>query len=165
MKRFVPFLLSAVLMAGFAVSAGGPDESWKASPGCEPGADVDLAARVLKITDQGSTARVTIEVALHADIDLHSVRIRGSRLGRALRRAEFAVRDSRRLLRRRTARRSWYSVDLEKGMEHHLTFEAIVEDRAGKPRTAIAHVTVNLDPSRQPAALDGLIEYRATAGR
>lgn len=158
------FLFSALAMGLEPLPAGG-DADALTRAGCEPSTVVELAARVVSVVDLGETARVIIEISLHSGVELGSVRLNAARLDRSSRREVRTLRDSRRALHRGQERTIRHTVDLEQGKEHHLIFDAVIEDAAGNLLKTTTHVTVNLDPSRQPELLDGLVQYRATRGR
>ncbi|MCZ6601187.1 MAG: hypothetical protein O7A07_10105 [Acidobacteria bacterium] len=72
--------MSAVLMAGLVFSGTSPERQGISSSGCEPGADIQVSARVVEIIEQGAKAHVVIEMLLASRLDLTSFRIHQSRL-------------------------------------------------------------------------------------
>ena len=165
MYRILTTLLVSALALGAVFATARATEDAAILSGCEPSATVELAARVVSIVDLGETARVIVEISLRSAVDLSSVRINRARLERSSRRGVLTLRDSRRTLRRGQAPTIRHTVELEQGKEHHLIFDASFEDAAGDLLETSAHVTVNLDPTRQPEMLDGLVQYRATMSR
>ena len=75
-SAMIPAVLLAAGLFFFAGEAGPPSG---ARAGCEPGADLDLAARVMEVVHEGSRARVTLEVVFTSRKALRSYRIFASR--------------------------------------------------------------------------------------
>lgn len=67
-------------MVGLAFSGILPDRQSGLSAGCEPAADLQVAARVVEIDQQGAKARVVIEMVVSSHLELTSFRVHQSRL-------------------------------------------------------------------------------------
>jgi hypothetical protein len=72
--------VSAVILVG--VSMWGLEANGAAAPAasCEPGIDLDLAARIVDITPEGDRARVTLEVVFSSQRPLRTFRVYESRI-------------------------------------------------------------------------------------
>ncbi len=166
--------LAATVMGGQAGHEG-PGQA-----GCEPGVDLDLTARTAEIRQQGSTARVLVEITIASRLDLTDAVLSGRRLDpkrtgtaggllalSALGQARsggqgqsgpgglslpVAAGDVRKLV---------VAVELVQGTRHDLLFTLSGEGQDGAPVQVEAHLPVNLDPALAPEILDGLIQYRA----
>ena len=127
----------------------------------EPGAGIDLRARVVTLIDTGPTVRALIDLAVRPDVDLAAGRIQG-RLRRVA--GGGMVQDlSARTLSIPRGNRIFlrYQLDLSPGEDYQLTFT--LADSLGPDGSALSSTTVhvNLDPARKPQELETRLQYRA----
>ncbi len=124
----------------------------------EPGAGIDLRARLVDLIDSGPTVRAIIDLAVRPDADLSAGRIHG-RLQRVagggmvldlVERALSIPKGNRIFLR--------YDLDLSPGEDYLLTFT--LADPDGSPLSSTT-VQINLDPERRPQELETRLQFQA----
>ena len=149
------------LAAPMSVCAGEVSAPLQAACAGEPGAGIDLRARLVNLNDSGPTVRATIDLAVRPDIDLPAGRIharvrRVSDDGMILDlwpRAVSIPRGTRIYLR--------YDLDLSPGEDYQLTFTLADPDRPDERPLSSTTVSINLDPARKPQALETRLQFRA----
>ena len=151
----------AAPMSVCASEVSAPPQAARTACAGEPGAGIDLRARLVNLIDSGPTARAIIDLAVRADVNLPAGRIHG-RLRRVTddgmvldlsQRAVSIPRGTRIFLR--------YDLDLSPGEDYQLTFTLADPDRPdGRPLSSTT-VNINLDPARKPQALETRLQYQA----
>jgi hypothetical protein len=161
-------LFSCALSLGLLPAAAGGSAGEGAAI-LEPSAPFSLGARLISVSDQGSSRRAVVELTLFARRDLSGLRIqRKSDTGDTV--ASVPIPAGKDRLRARVARQIRIPLDLEDGRVHHLRFTAEGAARSGKMQRSSAYIRLNLDPSKAPERLrvpedpEDLIQYRARTG-
>ena len=129
----------------------------------EPSDELELGARVVSMTDLGSTVRVEVDLSIVPKRNVPTARIRGSiHNGPGFDQA-FGIPDEIVVLTKKTLRQKRFELEIPKGQEHRFIFLVRAEE-SGSPTTptSTAYLRINLDPTREPAEVDGLLQYRAT---
>ena len=148
---FIVFLCVGALAATDA-RLGGEDH-----PACEPAGELDVSAAVIAREDLGSRVRLHIDLKIHSwTAPNDSVRITGV-IGAGTRAVEIPERELS--LPAKSPRKLRYTLDLEKGGDHHLEFS--VRSLTDPSRASSAYLRLNLDPRLEPEKLGDVIQYRA----
>jgi len=125
--------------------------------GCEPGAGLNVAALRHSIIDEGTTARVTVDLKFHPEPNaVRAVVIDGRVVSNGTRRAIPSRRASLPADRPGKLR---FTFDLEQGIVHDLEFQ--VRSAHDPAVWSTASLRVDLDPARQPVRLHGVVQYQA----
>jgi len=146
-----------------ALPAGGvrPDgDLVPSSPGCEPTDLVDLDAQLVSVTSRGEQAVITVQIDFESHVALEAARIAGRRTRIGAPDEALGVDVALGAVPARVRRAQREQIELETGIEHHLFF-TLSAVSAGVPVESTAHLTVDLDPARQPERIDNLVQYRA----
>jgi hypothetical protein len=75
MKNSVAPVCAMLLVGGLLLSGHQVGHASASTPACEPGAELDLAVRVVEVAQEADQARVTLEVVLSSQQALRSYRI------------------------------------------------------------------------------------------
>jgi len=149
------------LTAPLDLSAGEVSTPPQATCAGEPGAGIDLRARVVTLADSGPMVRAIIDLAVRPDIDLSAGRIQG-RLRRVADgglvqtlsgRAVSIPRGNRIYLR--------YALDLAPGDDYQVKFSLMDPERPQALPLSSTTVRINLDPQRKPQELETRLQFRA----
>jgi hypothetical protein len=163
MKAFVCALATVLLLSSSSSSAQINGRSAVRPTSGEPSAVLDVWAKTVERNDLASTTRVRVELSLTSEIDIPSVRVRGTRVGSPGFDEELGIADRVLTLRRNAGRKLVYELELERGSVHHLIFYAESRELSGLPpaHRSSAYLRINLDPTLEPEHLGHVLQYRA----
>jgi len=165
--------MTALLSLGVALAfffpsapAPEPDTSHTGTIACiEPSDELDVGARVVSTTDLGSTVRIEVDLSILPKRNVPTARIRGKIHGGPGFDEAFGIPDEIAPLTRGNPKHKRFELEIHKGQEHRFVFLVRAEE-SGVPTSPVstAYLRVNLDPTKEPEQIDGLLQYRANMG-
>jgi hypothetical protein len=153
----------AIVVLLLGSGAGASDSSEPSAPTVlrEPSGVVELSARTLQRSAVGSKSRVTIELSIVSRHDLPTVRLEGSLLGGPGFDETLGIPDRVLALAAGSTRKLRYTVELDRGRQHHLLFTARSDARDGPSHDTSTYLRINLDRTLEPEDLGHVLQYRA----